>query len=301
MTFDIIIPTYKPGEEFKELLEKILIQTKKPNTIFIINTEERFWDKKFEAILPFQLIHINQNEFDHGGTRRMAAQMVESDFFVCMTQDAKPKDEKLFENLLCDFMDERTAIVYARQETDGKAGIIEKYTREFNYPKEKKIKTKEDVKTMGIKAWFSSDVCAVYRKKVYNDVGGFVSRTIFNEDMIIAHDVMEKGFQVVYEPNAMVIHYHEYSMKAQFQRNFDLGVSHKEFSHIFSKVSSEKEGGRLVKETVHYLLKSGKWYLIPKLIFHSGAKYLGFRLGKNYDRLPKWLVLKFCMNKGYFR
>lgn len=301
MTFDVIIPTYKPGKEFKELLEGILIQTKKPSHIFIINTEEKFWKEEFESILPFQLIHIKQSEFDHGGTRKMAAKMVKSDFFICMTQDAKPRDERLFENLLCNFIEEKTAIVYARQETDENAGAIERYTREFNYPGEKKIKTKEDVRKMGIKAWFSSDVCAAYRKKVYDEVGGFVQRTIFNEDMIMAHDVMERGYQVVYEPEAKVIHYHEYSIKTQFRRNFDLGVSHKEFSAIFSKVSSEKEGGRLVKNTASYLLKIGKWYLIPKLVLHSGAKYLGFRLGKKYDDLPKWLVLKICMNKGYFK
>ena len=48
MTFDIIIPTYKPGEELKALLKGILIQTLRPDNIYIINTEEKFWKKEYE-------------------------------------------------------------------------------------------------------------------------------------------------------------------------------------------------------------------------------------------------------------
>lgn len=301
MVFDVIIPTYKPGSEFKELMEGIKRQKKRPNRILVINTEEAFWNKEFEFIMDFEVIHIKQKDFDHGGTRKMAASLVTGDFFVCMTQDARPKDDKLFLRLLENFKDEKVAICYARQEVDEKASSLEAFTREFNYPKEKKIKTKEDERTLGIKAWFSSDVCAMYRKSAYEEAGGFAPKTIFNEDMLMAHEVMERGYKVVYEPEARVIHYHEYSLSAQFHRNFDLGVSHREFQSIFSKVSSEKEGGKYVKMTIFYLMKKGKIFLLPKFFFHTVAKYLGYKLGKNYNKLPKWLVLKFSMNKGYFK
>ena len=170
MTFDVIIPTYKPSSELKELLKGILTQTVKPVNIFIINTEEKFWKKEFEEIIPIKVIHIKKSEFDHGATRRMGADMSNSEVFICMTQDARPKDGRLFNNLISAFEDEKVAIAYARQETDEKAGEIERYTREFNYPNKDRIKTSEDIKTMGIKAWFNSDVCAAYRKKRYNDI-----------------------------------------------------------------------------------------------------------------------------------
>lgn len=301
MTFDVIIPTYKPGKEFRELLEGILIQKEKPARVIVINTEEAYWNKDFEKILDFELIHIKRQEFDHGGTRRRAACLVTADFFVCMTQDARPKNDELFSSLLRNFDDEKVAIAYARQETDEKASPLEAFTRRFNYPPQRRVKTKEDVKELGIKAWFSSDVCAMYRKSAYLEAGGFVKRAIFNEDMLMAYEVMERGYKVVYEAKARVIHYHEYSAAEQFHRNFDLGVSHREYSHIFSKVSSEKEGGRYLKRNIGFLLKTGRLYLLPKLFFHTGAKYLGYRLGKEYHRLPKWMVNRFSMNKGYFK
>ena len=258
MTFDIIIPTYKPGEELNALLNGILIQTTRPNNIFIINTEEKFWKKEFEDILPVNVTHIKKSEFDHGATRRMGAEFSKADVFICMTQDARPKDGRLFSSLLSAFSDEKVAIAYARQETDEKAGEIEKYTREFNYPDKDRVKASEDIKIMGIKAWFCSDVCAAYRKSIYNEAGGFVKRTVFN-------------------------------------------ASHREYRNVFDRVSSYKEGGRLVKDTALHLLKVGKIYLIPKLVFHSAAKLIGYKLGKKYDKLPKWLVLKLCMNKDYFK
>ena len=301
MTFDIIIPTYKPGEEFKALLNGILTQTLKPNKIIIINTEEKFWKKEFEEIIPVNVIHISKSEFDHGATRRLGAKISEADVFVCMTQDARPKDDLLFSSLISAFSDDKTAISYARQEADDKAGEIERYTREFNYPGKDRVKTSEDIKNLGIKAWFCSDVCAAYRKSAYNMAGGFVKRTVFNEDMLMAAKVMEMGYKVVYKADARVIHYHEYSLWQQFSRNFDLGASHREYKEVFEKVSSYKEGGRLVKDTAKHLLKVGKFYLIPKLVLHSAAKLLGYKLGKKYDKLPKKLVLKFCMNKEYFK
>ena len=218
-----------------------------------------------------------------------------------MTQDARPKDGRLFSNLLSAFNDEKVAISYARQETDEKAGEIERYTREFNYPDKDRIKTAGDIETMGIKAWFCSDVCAAYKKQIYEEAGGFVHPTVFNEDMLMAAKVMELGYKVVYKADARVVHYHEYSLWQQFSRNFDLGASHREYREVFSKVSSYKEGGRLVKDTALHLLRKGKFYLLPKLVFHSGAKLIGYKFGKNYDRLPKKLVLKFCMNKDYFK
>ena len=301
MTFDIIIPTYKPGEEFKALLNGILTQTLKPDKIIIINTEEKFWKKEFEEIIPVNVIHISKSEFDHGATRRLGAKISEADVFVCMTQDARPKDDLLFSSLISAFSDDKTAISYARQEADDKAGEIERYTREFNYPGKDRVKTSEDIKNLGIKAWFCSDVCAAYRKSIYNMAGGFVKHTVFNEDMLMAAKVMEMGFKVVYKADARVIHYHEYSLWQQFSRNFDLGASHREYREVFEKVSSYKEGGRLVKDTAKHLLKVGKFYLIPKLVLHSAAKLLGYKLGRKYDKLPKKLVLKFCMNKEYFK
>ena len=65
-------------------------------------------------------------------------------------------------------------------------------TRIYNYRAESRIKSEGDKKELGVKTYFCSDVCALYRKAYYEQVGGFVQPTIFNEDMIIAYMMMQE-------------------------------------------------------------------------------------------------------------
>ena len=307
---DVIIPTYKPDSRFLTSIKRLLAQSVKPGKIIIINTDKTVWDKTGieeklkelfeESDTKLILEHIEKQDFDHGATRNFGVSKSKAEYFVCMTQDAVCFDKKTIEYLLRG-MDKSIKMTYARQVPDKNANKIEKFTREFNYPDKDRVKTAEDIETMGIKAWFCSDVCAAYKKQIYEEAGGFVHPTVFNEDMLMAAKVMELGYKVVYKADARVVHYHEYSLWQQFSRNFALGASHREYREVFSKVSSYKEGGRLVKDTALHLLRKGKFYLLPKLVFHSGAKLIGYKFGKNYDRLPKKLVLKFCMNKDYFK
>ena len=141
----------------------------------------------------------------------------------------------------------------------------------------------------------------MYRRKVYEEMGGFVLHTIFNEDMIMAARVIQAGYEIAYVAEAEVVHAHKYTYRQQFTRNFDLAVSQQQYKEIFAGVKSESEGIKLVKTSMKYLWKRGKWYLIPDLIIQSGFKFLGYRFGKRYEKLPLWLVRKMSMQKAYWR
>lgn len=179
--------------------------------------------------------------------------------------------------------------------------MIERYTRGFNYPEQSQVKTKEDLPRLGIKTYFCSNVCAVYRRGRYLELGGFIRRTIFNEDMIFAAKAIQAGYSVLYAADAKVIHSHNYSPMEQFRRNFDLAVSQKDHPEVFSGLRSEGEGIRLVKETAGYLIRSGRGLLVFKLVIDSGCKYMGYLAGKRYKRLPRWLILRCTMNRNYWR
>ena len=153
---------------------------------------------------------------------------------------------------------------------------------------------------MGIKTFFASNVCAAYNRAVYDSLGGFVEHTIFNEDMIYARGLIDAGERIAYAADARVIHSHNYSSLMQLRRNFDLGVSHSQYPGVFEGTRTKKEGLRLVKSTCGYLLKKGKPWLIVKLVWHSGCKYIGFFLGKRYQRLPDGVVRLCSMNRGYW-
>lgn len=306
-SIDVIIPVYKPTEKLFQLLHMLRRQTVEVNEIILVNTEKKYfdllmpeeeWQKKYPDV---QVKHIAKAEFDHGRTRNLGAGLLHSPYFVMMTDDALPADEYLIEKLMAPFEDEQVGMTYARQLPAKDCGIIESYTRDFNYPPQSRVKTAEDLPGLGIKTFFASNVCAAYRRTYFEELGGFTDRTIFNEDMIYARHLIDSGKKIVYAADAKVFHSHNYSGVEQLRRNFDLGVSHAQYPEIFSGLSTESEGVRLVKTTCIYLCKIGKPWLIIKLVWQSGCKYTGYFLGKRYRNLPKKIVGCLSMNKEYWK
>ena len=119
--------------------------------------------------------------------------------------------------------------------------------------------------------------------------------------MISAGKIVLKGYLVAYQADARVFHSHNYGNVEQFKRNFDLAVSQADHPEIFGTVKSEKEGICLVKNTARYLCKIHKPWLVVDLVIKSGFKFLGYRTGKIYKRLPKKVILACTMNPSYWR
>lgn len=301
MKIDVIIPTLRPGREFSKLLKSLESQTLPVHKIVIMNT--RAGDFPGDLIKPYdnvEVYHLERSEFDHGRTRNAGVQHTEGDYLLFMTQDALPADSHLVERLAEAFENPQVKAAYARQLPRSGCRELERYTRSFNYPETSRIQTKADLNTLGIKAFFCSNVCAMYERDTFLKQGGFVNRTIFNEDMIYAGGLIKSGWSIAYVAEAEVIHSHNYSGKQQFRRNFDLAVSQTDHPEVFAGISSEGEGIRLVRETAAHCIRIHKPWLIFSLVFFSGCKYIGYKLGRNYKKLPGWLVKKCTMNLGYW-
>lgn len=305
MKIDVIIPVYKPGRELFELLDRISRQTLPVNRVILLNTEEAF----FEGVIRgtdfytryrnVRVWHLSKREFDHGGTRHYGVRKSEADIFVMLTQDAMPADEFLLEKLTQN-LSGRVAVSYGRQLAREDSSVLEKISREFNYPEDSRQKGLEDLQKLGIKTFFCSNVCAAYRRDIYDELGGFITHTIFNEDMIYAAGVVKKGYLISYEAQAKVVHSHNYSCRQQFHRNFDLGVSQADHPEIFSMVRSESEGKKLVRAARLYLREQGKQRKLPGFYLQCAFKYAGYVLGKNYKKLPKKIILWASDNKSYW-
>jgi rhamnosyltransferase len=241
--------------------------------------------------------HIDKSEFDHGNTRSFGVSLSNADLFLMITQDAIPRDNALISHLVNALQDPGVAAAYARQYPKADCNLAERYSRKFNYPTEAVRKTIKDLPRLGIKTFFCSNVCAMYRRDVFDKVGGFLHKAIFNEDMVFAGNAMYQGYAICYVPEAGVIHSHNYSYMQQFHRNFDLGMSQQMHPEVFGGLKSEGEGIRLVKNTAGHLAASGAAAQIPLFLVRTAFRYAGFRAGKAYEKLPDRLVMSFAMNK----
>lgn len=303
---DVIIPTYKPDNDFRHLIEKLQKQTVKPNKIILMNTEEKYIKqflvetKILEKYDNIEIHHVSETEYDHGKTRDMGVRFSKAPYFLCMTQDAVPYDNVLIEELLKVLKKENVASVYGKQLARENSHILENFTRKFNYPDESCMKSIADMEALGIKTYFCSNVCAAYKREIYDELGGFIKKTIFNEDMIYAAAVIKAGYQIGYVAEAKVIHSHHYNGKQQFHRNFDLGVSQADHPEVFKGVPSEKEGSKLVSSTIKFLIKEKHFEQLIPFIYQCGCKYIGYRLGKAYRKLPEGMVKACSMNRNYW-
>lgn len=302
MKVDAVIPAYKPGHDLRELVEKLLDQTVRLGRIIIINTDREFFDEKEYLIAPaVEVVHITRHEFDHAGTRDMGLRMSDADYVLFMTMDAIPKDNYLVEKLLSGFRcADNIAVSYARQLPKKDCNRIEQITREFNYPAQSRVQTSDDIKELGIKAYFCSDVCAMYDTSIYRSLGGFKAPAIFNEDMVYAAGALDAGYAVSYCADALVYHSHNYTGRQYYRRNFDLGVSQADHPEIFERFNVKGTGMQLVRKSLAQICRSGTPADIIRLVYYSGMKYLGFRKGKNYHKLSLKSCLKHTSDKEYW-
>lgn len=304
---DVIVLTFKPQKQVFRLIEALEKQTCPIQKLIIMNTEEKYFNALFygtgflEKYKNIEVHHVSQREFDHARTRTKGAGYSDADILVFMTQDALPADETLIETLVAALaQDEKVAAAYARQLPYPDCRETERFTRDFNYPAESVLKSYADIDKMGIKTFMCSNVCAAYDRATFDALGGFVKKAVFNEDMLYAAKAVKAGFRIAYAAEARVFHSHNYTCMQQFRRNFDLGVSQAEHPEVFAEVSSESEGGRLVRDTAKHLRKTGNTGQIPYLIVSSACKYMGYLLGTHYKRLP-YGIIKWCSSsKGYW-
>jgi len=288
---DLIIPVYKPDVNFLSVIKKMDKQHHKLNKIILIHSLDKD-DKnpgETESIMRkittlkregiVEIHDIDKKDFNHGLTRNLGVSFSQADYVMFMTQDAFPADAYLVDELLRPFEDKGVAVTYGRQLPKKGCGYLERYVRRFNYPPQSKVKSKKDIETMGIKALFCSDVCAMYDRKVFMELGEF-KETDFNEDQFFAHEVLMSGRKIGYSCEAKVFHSHNYTYIQQFKRNYLVGRSQELNKEIFEGIKSENEGIRLIKSATSHMIRHGKWYMIPDLILCSGFKYLGYKAGK---------------------
>ena len=302
-TIDAVIQVYKPPKEFKKLIRILELQKIKIRNIYLMHTEDGTDLTRLDFLKKYDNIIIKEiklGEFDHGGTRDAAFRLSDAEYVLCMTQDAVPMDASLTEKLLDGMKDEKVAVAYARQLPKKECNLTERFIRSFNYPKESVLKTKADLGTLGVKTYFCSNVCALYRRDIYIEQGGFEKRIIISEDMMYAASCIHNGYKILYAASAEVLHSHNYTNKEQFHRNFDIGVSQAQHAEIFFGIKSESEGIRMIKRAIVYMIKNGHLLAVIELFTSSMAKYLGYFLGKNYRQLPKKMILCCTMNPQYW-
>jgi rhamnosyltransferase len=272
-----------------------------PLEIIVIDSESTDETVAIAQSLNAKILNVRRADFDHGGTRNRAAGAASGDILMFMTQDAMPCDNQLIEQLTRGLSDAEgddglPVMAYAKQLPREDASLLEKLSRAHNYPDQSHIREIHDVEQYGIKTFFCSNVCSAIPKAVFENLGKFQEPVIFNEDLFMAAKCILGGRRVAYRAEARVLHSHNYSLKQQFNRFFDNGISMRMNQWMTKYSTVGAAGSSLVKKQVKGLMASGHIHLLPKLVIESAVKLAGYKLGLHYKKLPETIVRQISMH-----
>ena len=285
----IIVLTRNAGVLWPQWIQALQKQTILAGRYMVIDTESTDHTVSLASKAGFEIYQVRADQFNHGGTRRWAAeQCAEAKYLVYLTQDAILTQTDSLEHLLEPvFNDARVALVYGRHVAREGADLLEQHARQYNYPQRSASYSRADFANLGYRAAFASDVYAVYRAEALHSVGSFPERIIVSEDSYLCAHLLLAGWKAVYSAESTVEHSHDYSLIQLARRYFDVGVFHADEAELLQSIGQpDQEAGRYVKSLIGFLAKRNP-SLLPWAAVQTLVKLLAFRLGKQYQSLPR--------------
>lgn len=292
----IVIPTKNAGSRFNTILTQVFSQNYKNFEVIVIDSSSI--DNTFEIAkqYPTKIIKIKPEDFGHGKTRNLGAKLAKGKYIVYLTQDAVPKNKNWLSNLINNFSDNLVVGVYGRQIPYKNTNILESFSYLRDYPNSKRIWFNNN---FGQEDLIFSDVNSAIRKDILKKEG-FSKKIIVSEDHEWAYRILGKGYKIVYDPDAAVIHSHNHSLIEVFKRFFDMGASCQYIYDNYKVQTLLKKGIKRYLIKLNYVIEKGHFFLVFYAILFDIIKFLGMNLGKNEKFLPIFIKKRFSNYKSYW-
>ena len=280
MIIDIICPLYQ-AEQYIEKLHESLLKQKNVNIGKIKYILTKSSDKSEEILNNNKLDYevISKNDFSHSLVRERAALKSNSDIVCFISQDIVIEKDDWLENLVRPIINGEAEATYSRQLT--KISNIEKYTREYNYPENSIIKSKEDIKELGLKTFFFSDASSAVKTEMFKKLNGYDGKKLpINEDMYLAYKLIMNDYRIKYCADSVVYHSHHFSLKQLYDRYKLTGIFLKENTYL-DKYGTTSNGGSLAKYILKRIIQEKKIELFVRYPFDMAARLIGMKVGKS--------------------
>ncbi|KZC99075.1 MULTISPECIES: alcohol dehydrogenase catalytic domain-containing protein [unclassified Thalassospira] len=231
----VIIRTYNEEKYLPLLLEALSNQERQNFETIIVDSGSTDNTCKIAAPRAHKLIEIKKHDFTFGYALNVGGAAASGKYLVMVSAHTKPVGRDWLERLVAPLRSESVAMSYGRQigwETS-KFGEATDFYRVFHT-------RKEDLKPPH---FFANNANSAVRRDLWQD-HPFDEELPGLEDAEFAKYWMERGYRVVYEPEAIIHHIHEESWPQVHRRYFReavaarvMGLSGK--AHIPNVVSRE--------------------------------------------------------------
>jgi rhamnosyltransferase len=275
----IIIPTLNASRLIPSLVARLRQQKEREIEIIVIDSESDDGSATVAAALGCHVYSIARRDFDHGGARNLAARNAVGEILVFLTQDVVPIGAEFLTHLTAPIKGRLAAAAYARQVAAADAPLTEAFARSYNYPEESSLRDIATIPRRTLRAFFFSNVASAVSRAAFESVGGFPAPVPTNEDMLLCARLLDGGYRIAYVAEARVTHSHSLTLPQVFRRYFRIGAVAREHQAILRSARNSGDGFDFVQRQINYLLKIGRYDLIPLAITEAGVKALAFYCG----------------------
>ncbi len=284
MVTDIVCPLYKA----EKIVNNIIDSLEKQKDIRIGRldfpvTRTPDCEKTVKVIEErgYSYFLVDKQDFSHSLTRERAIKdYCENEVVVMMSQDIRFLSEYSVSKL-CESVKGQVVYAYGRQ--TAKKSTVEYYIREANYGGTSRKVSEADIESLQLKAFFSSDAFSAYNRAVFLALNGYDGKNMMmNEDMYYSRKVLLSGYEKAYVADAVVEHYHNYTLKTLYNRYYETGKWFHDFPE-FKNYKAMATGGKLAKSVFKAALKDFNLPVLFKFLPNMAARYLGMKKGEKYD------------------
>ena len=300
MDVTVICPLYKAEKYIDDLHASLMMQKNVDlrEVKYILTDTKDGLEKMIKTLEKANLRIITPEEFSHSLVREKAAFESNTSVVVFITQDIKITDENWLYKFIKPIFDNKCEAAFSRQICENHS--IERYTRIKNYPAESRVVSKADVDRLGIRTFFFSDAASAVNLKIFKELNGYDGKDLpTNEDMYFAYKLINAGYRIMYNSEAVVIHSHDYKFKELFKRYFDQGVFLKDNDYLM-KYNATGSAKDLLLFIIKESIKEKNIKAISNIIPNFAARYLGNKFGQNYQKLSKEKIKKYSASRFYW-
>ena len=299
----VIIPVRNGGEVLRRCLEAIRAQRVDDEVeIVVVDSSSTDGSAELARDLGARVEVIPVEEFNHGGTRNLAAGLARGEVLVFTSQDAVAIDENWLATLVAPLAGERIAGVYGRQLANPEAHPPERYFLDFLYGADGRRQEAAGASELTMETTLFSNVNAAIPRTVFERFP-FVDDIVMSEDQAWARAVLLAGYRLVYEPRAAVRHSHHYTLRSAFRRFFDSGASADRAYMAGGRPAGKvlrRAAWRYARGELAWLWRTGQRRWIPYAVLYEFAKFSGLQLGMRHHRLPLGVKTRFSALPSYW-
>lgn len=204
----IIIRTFNEEKHIGRLLAGILQQTVDDIEIIVVDSGSEDATLAIASRFPVQILSIEPEEFSFGRSLNIGCSASDSEFIVIASAHVYPVYRDWLHCLLAPFSDSGTALVYGCQRGGDGTRFSEHQVFKRWYP---------SISSPHQNSPFCNNANAVVRRSVWEMVPYNETLTAL-EDLEWAKQVTQRGWNIAYSADAVVIHLHDESAGRLYNR-----------------------------------------------------------------------------------